>query len=326
MIRTIDLRILPRESMSWDEFVKKTPRGSIALDGVVLGGPKYDEDTLHVNFDHHDGVAREATMSTARQVMFAIKGNLMKSLFWQTGLAKIPVYVNDPDQDVALSVWLLDRHKSLEGTQSIPIVNRLLELTDKLDITGGGYPMNLDDGLLSTHNWIFAPYNDLRKSGALASANEAVICSTLESMTGRIDQLVMGQAEKRELDTRHEILYDSPSGFKIVNEIGGSEARYFLFSQGLDAYISLVAIRPDNRNVWTVGRRSPYIPFPINELFGVYNALEGLPEGEGWGGSNIVGGSSRKHGSGLSWEQLAEATVGHLQKKYGKNLEPSISV
>ena len=64
--------------MSWAEFLGEAPARSIALDGIVSGGPRWDEQQLKANFDHHEGVVREATMSTSMQVFFAIKGGLME--------------------------------------------------------------------------------------------------------------------------------------------------------------------------------------------------------------------------------------------------------
>ena len=58
------LNIEPRVSKTWDEFQKGTPSESIALDGYVLDGPKFDMDTKHINFDHHNLVQRLSTRST----------------------------------------------------------------------------------------------------------------------------------------------------------------------------------------------------------------------------------------------------------------------
>lgn len=307
------LRVLPRVSMSWEEFLATTPPRSIALDGVVRGGPRYDEATAHLNFDHHDNVVREATMSTAMQVFFAIKGGLIEALT-VGDRADATIYINDTDQDTALAVWLLLNYKKFEGAQSIPHINRLLALTDRWDITGGAFPMNLDDALVRRHNWVFRPYTDLRKSGGLAQATPEVMLDNLEAVLARLNCYLMGQSEEVELDTRHVILYDSPQ-FKIVDEIGGNEARYFLFGQGMNAFISLVARRPDGRLVCTVGRRSRYIHFPVLKLYDDFNVAEGLTRETGWNGSDIVGGSSRMNGSGLSWETLRDLTIARLKKE-----------
>lgn len=181
-------------------------------------------------------------MSTAKQVMFAIKGGLMDRL---GGQAKI--WINDPDQDTALATWLLKNYTRFDGVQSHPIINRLLELNDRLDITGGAYPMRLDDDVLSIHNWVFEPYSELRISGALAAADAAVMRNCLDAVHARLNATLMGQPGRRELRRDAKILYDSPRGFAIIDETGGNEARYVLFARGMNAFVSLVATRPDGR-------------------------------------------------------------------------------
>jgi hypothetical protein len=305
--------VLPRKVMNWRYFFGNTPPNSIALDGIVLGGPYFDEKTYHINFDHHDHVEREATMSTAMQVYFAIKGGLMKAMILDDK-SKVNIYINDTDQDTALAVWLLLNYKKFEGTQSIPHINRLLALTDRLDITGGAFPMSLDDRLLSQHNWIFQPYTDLRKSGGIATASGEILMSNLEATMSHLDKYLMGEAEEVELDTRHEILYDS-AHFKIVDEIGGNDARYHLFSNGMDAFISLVAKPRNGRYVYSIGRRSRYIRFPVKALYEDFNAAEGLSGSDIWGGSDIIGGSPRENGSGLDPQFLYSLTIKRLNKE-----------
>jgi len=295
--------------MTWDEFVLETPERSIALDGAVTGGPRWDETTLHVNFDHHDGVVREATMSTAMQVLFAIKGGLMERMG-----SDYNVYVNDPDQDTSFAVWLLQHHKQFTGVQSHPIINRLLALNDRWDITGGAFPMSLDDSLVRQHCWVFSPYTDMRKSGELASASEGIrscIMACCENLTAAF----LGQAQEKMLDTRYEILHASDR-FKIIDEIGGNEARYHLFAHGMldNGYVSLVARRHDGRFVYTIGRKSQYVDFPVKKLYAALTAAErefavfGSSEikTSPWGGSDLIGGSNREFGSGLTWEQVID--------------------
>ena len=310
-MKHLDIKVLvgAKSSLSRDEFIQQTPRGSIALDGAVRGGPFYDEETIHLNLDHHEGVVRLATMSTARQTYFAIKGGVMGRFLKENPL--VPVYVNDCDQDVSLAVWLLDNYKYFEGTGSIPVFSRLIELSDRLDVTGGAFPMILDDEVLEKHNWIFEPYQELRKSGALGRATPAIITNGIEACLKRLDEFRMGNAKHKPLDIRHEILYESPHGYKIVNELGGNEARYFLFSKGMQAFISLVATPEPGKHIWTVGRISPYIPFPVSELYDVYNKAEGRTRQNGWNGSDMIGGH-RGWLSNLSWQDIAKLTDEYL--------------
>lgn len=300
--------MFPRESVSRERFMAEAPENTIALDGVVQGGPFFDERTRRVNFDHHDAVVREATMSTAMQVYMAIKGGLMR-LFRDTGGYNI--WMNDTDQDSTLAAWLLVNHHLFEGVQSIPHMSRLLSITDRWDITGGAFPMNLQDRIVRQHNWVFRPYTELRKTGALASANGAVLRDNLEAMFDRLNRFMMGEAEEVEIDTRHTMLYQGER-FWIVDEIGGNEARYVLWSRGMQAFLSIVARRPDGKMVYSIGRRSRYIPFPVPRLYKALSAAEGLSAEDAWNGSDIVGGSNRKFGSGLSWEQARDVIEGSL--------------
>jgi hypothetical protein len=231
---------------------------------------------------------------------------------WATQTKSITVYINDTDQDTSLAVWLLRNYKKFEGSASIPHINRLIALTDKLDITGGAYPMNLDDQIIRQHAWVFHPYLCLRKSGKLAIADENSLRDNLEAVNTRINQFMMNQGQEIDLDTRHTILYDSPH-FKIVDEIGGNDARYYLFSQGMNAFVSIITTRPDGRMVCTIGKRSQYINFPIRQLYQDLNNAEDLTSSNGWNGSDIIGGSSRVNGTGLSINKIRDIINNRLK-------------
>jgi hypothetical protein len=344
----IEIVVRPRESMTWAAFRELTPRRSIALDGLISDvGPSWDEAGLRANFDHHTGVVREATMSTSMQVFFAIKGGLMTRMredavreisgdglvayasraafggaaFGARAERKVQVWINDPDQDTALATWLLGHHHLFVGVQSHPIINRLLTLTDRWDITGGAFPTALDDTVVETHAWVFDPYTSLRVSGALASADAAVMRNCLDAVHGRLDKVLMGQCERKPLRRDAVVLHDSNHGFKIIDETGGNEARYLLFSQGMDAFVSRVATRPDGRFVYSIGRRSRYIDFQVPALYGALNLAEPDQKpflaGHGWGGSDIIGGSPRLTGSSLSWEQIRDVLERTLQERVG---------
>lgn len=294
--------MMPRQSISQQDFIDHIPPNAIALDGVVKGGPYSDNKKRKVNFDHHDGVIREATMSTCKQVEFAIKGDFI-GLF-DPG-SDIYILMNDTDQDSTLAAWLILRYLSFQGTASNENINRLITLTDRWDITAGSYPMVLSDELVRTHAWLFRPYTNLRKSGDLAKASGQVLLDNLEAMFARLDKYKMGQHELEELDKRHIILYQDEH-FWMVDEIGGQDARYYLWQQGMRAYINIVARRPDGKMVVSIGRKSRHVNFPHIPIINAYNEAEGLTAENGWGGSDINGGSSRMLGTGLSIETMRD--------------------
>ena len=96
---------------------------------------------------------------------------------------------------------------------------------------------------------------------------------------------------------------------------GGSSARYALFSAGvMDAFLAVVAKRPDGSYVYSLGKKSRYIPFPIKDFFVSLNSREGLDENNGWGGSDIIGGSSREFGSKLEPKEVFEIIESKLKE------------
>jgi hypothetical protein len=317
-MKIVNLVIHPRKSISWEEFLNSTSGPSISLDGYVNDAPNYSEHTKHVNFDHHHGVVREATMATAEQVYMAVKGGLFESFRNEDG-PFANVYINDCDQDTCLAIFILENYKMFEGVNSFPQFNRLLNIDSKLDITGGAYPMNLRDELVKTHEWVMEPYTDLRKSGALANANAEVMNNCVEAICARIHKFLMGEAGKVELDIRYEIIKSSKvlNGFHLVKEIGGNSARYHLFSKGMNAFISVVAKREDGKYVYSIGRRSRYIKFPVKQFYILLNEKEGIFERDNsWGGSDIIGGSPRTSGSKLEPEEVFDVIENYLQQSF----------
>ena len=94
----------------------------------------------------------------------------------------------------------------------------------------------------------------------------------------------------------------------------GQHARTKLFSAGVRAFLS---VRDNGDGSWTysIGRMSPFVQFPIEELYGVLTEAEGLPPATyGWGGSNTIGGSPRQGGSRLSPTQVEEILNAHLAR------------
>lgn len=298
-LKNVTVHVRPRETWCWDDFQRFSPPKSIALDGMVRGGPCFDEPSRRVNFDHHDGVVREATMSTAMQVYFAIKGGLM-DLF-----SPAHVFINDTDQDTAFAVWLLEHHKMFAGAASIPHVGRLLALTDRWDITGGAFPMNLDDAIVEEYNWVFDAYTDFRKSGALARATPSEMARNLEATLARLDKFSVGEGQRLPLDTRCDVvqtLLVRGVPVLLTEEIGGNAARYLLYNRGMQAFVARVASRPDGRRVYSVGRRSRFVDFDVKKVMARLSDAE--PQPAPWGGSDIIGGSNREYGSGLTFTDI----------------------
>jgi hypothetical protein len=313
MFQNIELIVEPRKTQTWEEFVENTPAGSIALDGFVNAPPQVDLKTVHINLDHHKGVVRSATNCSAVQVHKAVKDGLVDYIKRETeGIPK--VYVNDPDQDVCLSVFILENSNMFTGNQSNPIFNRLLFLTNELDMSGGICRRNLRNELVEQHHWVFEPYNQARESDSLDEAKASDMYTIIEAVADRTMKLMLGTGGKTKIRTEHKIFYQGDD-FWMAHEIDGNGARYQLYSLGMQAFINLVGTLENGNSRYSLGRASPFIDFPVKKLCDEFNQEEGLEGIDVWGGSDLIGGSPRDNGTSLDMEELKEITQAYLQNR-----------
>ena len=308
----IDLVIEPRVSKTWEQFCAEAPPYSIALDGYVEGPPAFSPTGPHANFDHHAEVDRLSTRSTCMQVYMAVTMGLFDT-FSMDGEPHATMYINDPDQDTCLSVWVLRNHKQCHGLTIEKPLARLLIAEDIMDCTGGAYPVDPTRASMRKQAWIFEPYFDARLRRQLHGMDAAGMRAVIDEVGTRIDALLAGQGEEVVLDTRYEVVGGGAIWRLIVEH--GAHARTALLDAGVRAYVSA---RDNGDGTWTytLGRMSPYVRFPLVPLYRALDAAEIAAGGlAGWGGSNTIGGSPRVGGSRLApaeLERVIDATLAVL--------------
>ncbi len=288
-----------KEPLTWDQFIQSVKPYAIALDGYVFGAPKFHEDKSgpYINFNHHEEVDRLGTRATCAQVLMAIRQGLFKKFNKNTS-----VYVNDCDQDVCLS-WFIIRNNWLAENTTNPRLNRLVHISDLMDTCAGTYPFHEDMPILKEISWIYEPYTKFRLSGQLFKKNadeyESIICD----VGNRIMKHVVGEGEEIELDTRVDVLSIGKNGaYAIIKEIG-KDSRSSLPTQKINAFVSVLDNTPGKYR-YTIGKTSMFYSFDIPKILGRLNEVEG--GNDKWGGSNTVGGSPRVTGSKLSPEQVKQ--------------------
>ena len=138
--QNIRLHVASRRFENWAHFERESPEYSIALE-VVDDVPGHRGH--RVNFDHHAGVVREATMSAAMQAYIAVRqGRLMQR--WLPRRKPIDVFVWNADQDVCLAAFVLEHHELLESAEGAPLLRWIVQYNNKIDVCGGLYPVDPD--------------------------------------------------------------------------------------------------------------------------------------------------------------------------------------
>lgn len=300
-----------QEIPSWGDFVSTHDPYAVALDGYVIAPPDFvhTAEGPYANFDHHSGVPRLATLSTAQQVLRAIRLGLVEAYTDPTdGEFKMTTYVNDSDQDVSLAHYLLMNAPDIASQrykQDAAPIRNLVEMAGDLDATAGAYPYPTGVKLMRELGWIFRPYTSARNEGALRSLDPAVHRQVIMECSGRIALHLAGRGDEVRLDTRYEVIGGGES-WDMITEIG-PEGRIGAFSDGVKAYIIYKGQRENGKHDYTVGRASEYVPFDVDGIVRGLNTIEQCPPGAGWGcaGSGTVGGSPRIEGSSLDPDTLA---------------------
>lgn len=295
--------------MDWQRFCETTPSFSIALDGFVGEGPKFDPTGPRLNLNHHEGVDRLGTRATCAQALMALRQGLTDCFRDQGGI-HMELFANDCDEDVCTTVTIL-RNAHLATGAINPNINRIVAIEDMMDTTAGGYPYPPDLPALQEMAWIFDPYRRFRLNGGLGRKNADEYLGIVTDVEARILRYLVGQGGKIVLDTRYERI-GGGKGWAMIREIG-PQGRTGAFGDGIRAYVSLVGTLPNGNYIYTVGRMSLFIShFTVPLILAALDREEANPN-EHWGGGDTIGGSPRVGGSKLSpkeVERIVNETIG----------------
>lgn len=299
---SIVLYMRPKDPpMSWRKFCRTTEPFSIALDGYVAEAPRFQPDGPRANFNHHEEVDRLSTRATCAQILIAIRQGLFTCFRDEMGNPKANIFVNDCDEDVCTSLFLL-KYGWMAEHVSNPVINRLVYMEDLLDATAGAYPVPTDSPILQELAWIFEPYRRFRINGGLDIRDTNAFTNVVTDVEHRIMQYIVGRGEKIPLDLSYEKI-GGGSNWIMVREIG-AQARNGMFADGIRAFVS-VRERPNGRWSYIIGRMSAFIPgFDIPLFKKELNKVEGVKKDK-WGGADNIIGSSRINGSRLSPDEVA---------------------
>ena len=306
----ITLHVEPNVSYSWEMFVKTLPPFSIALDGFVASETRRDLSGPFANFDHHAHVDRLVSRSTCEQTHIEINLGLF-DVFRKDGIPTANICINDCDEDTCLAVWLLLNHEQVVG-HAAPAINRLVYCEDRMDSTGGGYPLG-EQKITRKMAWMFEPYNRARFSGTLKNLDSSGMRTIVEAVCSRINRYVIDGGEELALKGEYERI-NGGSDWALVKETG-SAARQAMYLDGIHTFVSIVG-RIGKNNVYSIGRRSAWTKFNFKRIMNALNEEEFLR----WGATR----TATEKDSYRGWGPVDEnATIGGSPREWGSLLTPA---
>ncbi len=303
----ISVRLEPGLSVSASS-ARKYPRGTIFLDGAAQAEPFLDSAKGIYNLDHHEGCVRAFTLATCEQAMVLIlKGLDLDDERWT-------VWLNDPDLDAVLAVWLLLNHRRLSGEDAalrekiMPVV-RLQGVIDAhgFELKGlTGFPPGLQERTLETIDALRAGELALKAEGAWGSTD---LLEHTRATLQVIDEAVYtpGDFEGRSQLEELGRVRISPHRLAIAcrSEAGIYEVEEQLREIHGDR-LGLVILQKDDVT-YTLRQVDPFLSAGLDRLYERLNLLDqAVADGQRWGGSGDIGGSPRGPGTALGLDEILE--------------------
>lgn len=311
MDKLINRHVLPNTPpMDWETFLKDYPLFSIGLDGFVSTGPKTQhlwEGGPRCNMNHHEDVDRESTLATCGQALNKVRTGLLDEFNYH-GNPRMELYVNDCDEDVCLSTWILENPSRAMSTSNL-MLNKLVGVTNNQDMYSGLYPFPKEGPILRQMAWIYSPYRRARLNGTIDRRNPDDFDELINDVHNRIGKYIANEGKEIILDMDYEVI-GGGTNWKMIREIG-EHARYALLDAGIKSFISVRA-REDGHYTYSYCRLSESVPFPIPHILESLNELEGLQNSPNqYGGGTTTGGSPRITGTATKPEEMIEK-VNHI--------------
>ncbi len=302
----------PGKTVSWEEL-RRYPVRTIAVDGYCDSEPQASASGLRINIDHHRNVNPVATRSCCDQALIRVKMGLY-DWFQVDGVPDATIYVNDCDQDVVWTTYILMHPEHADR----PKLKQFVRLEDLLDMSSGLYPIknNRKSRAMRQMAWIMQPYAEVRSSGKLHELTGEEMEALILRMHKRIHRALFSRAPELKLDTRFES--ESRGNWHFVREYG-AQARMGMAEAGIKAFVTLVS-EQEGVYHYALGRLPDYVLFPVPQILANLNKAEDVAadDKDRWGGGENRGGSPRGRGSKLNPDEVTAVvnkTIAEIEKR-----------
>ncbi len=290
---------------------RKSPAGTIFLDGAAQGDPFIDVQKELYNLDHREGCV--SSLATCEQAMVLTRKGL------DLGKRDWVVLANDADLDTVLALWVLLNYNRLnDRPKTRARIMPLLRLAGVVDAHGrdaqdlAALPPDLLHSTAAMLKQLQQQESLLKDYGRWTETD------LLEYIAGRLHAV-------------DELIYapEDFDGFHEIEELAqawicsGSVALACRSNADLDevqrqlqkAYGQRLGILifQDAPSAYSVRRVDPSLPATLKHAYGRLNLLDPAVKSNSenrWSGSDEIGASPRKTGTGLTPPQIIEAVRG----------------
>lgn len=293
-------------------IARKSPSGSIFLDGVAQCEPFMDHERQVYNFDHHEGCVRSFTIATCEQALVMyMKGLDFKSRDWN-------IFANEPDLDAVLAIWIILNHGRIanQDVTQRRILYALVHYEGIIDALGlelkdlSALPPELMRKIQRVVDHLRSNEIQLKKKNQWEHSDFLAYTAML---LHKIDQIFykpddfkdyLGIQELARIDLSDQricAVVDADMGIyeiePYLNKIYGDRLGVVFLKKGFNTY--------------TVRQMDLFMPISLEEIYDRLNfadpAVRCRTQNNKWGGSADIGGSPRDSGTQMDPSEIVQA-------------------
>ena len=298
---------------------RKSPSGTIFLDGVAQCEPFLDHERQVYNLDHHEGCVRAFTLASCEQALVMyMKGLDLQSREWH-------IFANEPDLDTIMALWIILNHArigSLEMTQR-RILFALVRYEGVVDALGlelreiSALPPELVRKIQRVIDHLRSDEIALKKEGRWTQTD---FLGYTAGILHKIDQIFYKASDFADYQGIEELARIDLTDQRICAVVEADMGIYEIEPHLTKLYgnrLGIVFLKKGN-NSYTVRQMDVFMPIALEDIYERLNyvdpAVKCRTRSNRWGGANDIGGSPRESGTRLDPADIARACRDAVRK------------
>lgn len=289
---------------------RKSPAGTIFLDGVAQCEPFMDHERQVYNLDHHEGCVRAFTLATCEQTLVMyMKGLDLQGREWN-------IFANEPDLDAILSIWILLNHARIgkQETTQRRILFALVRYEGVIDALGlelrelCALPPELVRKIQRVIDHLRSDEIVLKKEGRWGETDFLAYTVTI---LHKIDQIFYKPSDFADYMGIEELARIDLSDQRIAAVVEADMGIYEIEPHLNKLYgnrLGIVFLKT-GPNTYTVRQMDLFMPLTLEEIYERLNfvdpAVKCRTQNNKWGGAADIGGSPRDTGTKLSPTEIS---------------------
>lgn len=304
---------------------KKSPRGTIFLDGVAQCEPFMDHERQVYNLDHHEGCVRAFTLATCEQALVMyMKGLDLQSRGWN-------VFANEPDLDTLLAIWILLNHMRIgsQDTTQRRILFALVRYEGVVDALGlelkelSALPPELMRKIQRVVDRLRSDELAIKSEGKWEKLD---YLSYTVTILHKIDQIFYKASDFSDYQGVEELaridLTDKRIAAVVAADMGIYEVEPYL-NKLYGNRLGVVFLKK-GVSTYTVRQMDLFMPLTLDDVYDRLNFVDPAVKcrtlSNKWGGAAEIGGSPRESGTALEPLEIVQACRDTVLKADWKQL------